>query len=109
MTRVIYDSENLSLTVTGHAGSAEYGSDLVCAALSVLCYTVEEALEQEWEITVPTVDRADGEIRISCQCEEEWSERCRCIMDTAFTGFRILAEHYPEYVSAEEVGGDWRM
>ncbi len=109
MTHVIYDPQELCLTVSGHAGYGSYGHDLVCAALSVLCYTAEEALTKQWELTCPTVDRSDGEYRISCQPEDEASAGlCRAVMDTVFTGFRLLEEHYPEYVCADILGGEWR-
>lgn len=50
MTKIIYDTDTLSITMIGHAGAGEYGHDLVCAALSILKHVLQMSLH-EAEIT----------------------------------------------------------
>lgn len=45
MISVIYDRQDFTLTVRGHANTAEYGHDLVCAAASVLLHTYSAAAD----------------------------------------------------------------
>jgi len=40
MIEVKYDRRHLTVTVTGHAKSDEPGKDLVCAAATILTYTL---------------------------------------------------------------------
>lgn len=44
MVTVILREDGMELE--GHAGTAGYGADLVCAAVSALVYTLEESLRQ---------------------------------------------------------------
>ena len=44
MTLVIYEPETPAMEFIGHAGAGLYGQDPVCAALSILMYTLIEAL-----------------------------------------------------------------
>lgn len=45
MIRAEYDRKGLSLTVQGHGGG-KYGEDIVCAAASILVYTLASDLER---------------------------------------------------------------
>ena len=40
------NKDEFRLRITGHAQSAPYGSDLVCAACSMLCITAAERLRK---------------------------------------------------------------
>jgi uncharacterized protein YsxB (DUF464 family) len=41
-----------SCRVTGHAGAGKRGSDIVCAAVSVLCRTIVRVLSNRKDITI---------------------------------------------------------
>lgn len=97
MIRAKYDEEALTLTVTGHAGSAPYGRDLVCAAASILMLTLERALQNEGLLGAES-ERWPGWARITCT---EHGERARSVFETVFTGYALLAEEWPEYVKTE--------
>ncbi len=101
MTRVSYDERTLKMEISGHAGAGDYGRDLVCAALSALTQTLEAALEDSREEMLPTVRKAPGEALIICRPEAQQERRCRDIMGTVFIGFELLANRYPEYVTAQ--------
>ena len=87
MTRVVLDRAAGELTLSGHAGSAEAGRDLVCAALSALMYTAaaqpgaRSAMGEGW--CVIAADRA----ALAAVCR----------------GFGLLAESFPRHVSYREV------
>lgn len=90
----------MELTVEGHAGYAEPGKDLVCAAVSILVYTLDQNLE-DMGLGDPKNLLEEGKARIACK---EQSEETTRIYNTIWSGLRILEENYPEYVKCSEVG-----
>ena len=44
MIEIVYDRMRLRLTADGHAGFAEAGQDIVCAAVTILVYTLAAAV-----------------------------------------------------------------
>jgi len=96
MIKARYDEEALTLTVTGHAGSARYGRDLVCAAASILMLTLERALKDRGALGEESGKRS-GYARIT------GTERsAQGIFETIFAGYALLEEEWPEYVRAEK-------
>ena len=43
------DSGSITLKLSGHAGQAEHDKDIVCAAASILAYTVAQTLQFQYE------------------------------------------------------------
>ena len=72
------------LYVDGHAGFDELGKDIVCSAVSILVYT---AAHYGWMESEP----GHAVVRTTPEAKE-----------FAMTGFRMLAEHYPDNVRLEE-------
>lgn len=106
MTRVFYDEANFCLSMTGHSMYAPRGEDLICAALSVLMFTLEEAVMDHKETMLPTVSHADGGIRIQCRPKDKHKRTCRTIFRTIYTGCELMSSRFPEYVqtSREQEG-----
>lgn len=89
MTSVRYDPAVPEMVFTGHAGAAEAGRDPVCAALSMLMFTLLEALPAE----EARRQLADGYCRV---CGGETA-----IYEVIAAGLRLLAAEYPEHVCLE--------
>ncbi len=89
MTKVRYDPSAPEMEFSGHAGAAGAGRDPVCAALSMLMYTLMEALPAEgserW--------MGDGVCRVRGGRRE--------VYEVIAAGLRLLAETHPEHVSWE--------
>jgi uncharacterized protein YsxB (DUF464 family) len=89
------------LNVRGHAGFANYGGAIVCAAASVTAYTAAGALgelcgaprgcakEREgfFELTVPDFKETDA------------AYKARIIMETAYIGFRQIEASYRDFIT----------
>ena len=86
MCVVIYDPREGRLSMRGHAGAGEKGSDLVCAALTIL---METAAAQ------PGSERASGEGW--CLIEGEPGR-----LAPLAVGLRLLARDFPEHVRYRE-------
>ena len=60
MTTIIYEPEGPAVEFIGHAGAGLYGSDPVCAALSILMYTLIAAAPGAQVYSRPGYCRVDG-------------------------------------------------
>ena len=90
MTRIVYAPETPALRMEGHAGGGEVGRDPVCAALSMLMYTLLAALPAEGTRR----ELADG------FCFVSGGERR--VYEVIAAWLRLLAAAYPALVSMEE-------
>lgn len=108
MIHIRYDEGGGRMEIKGHAGAGEYGQDIVCAAASILMLTLEEALERRRELFQPVIEKRPGEAVIYGRAGGWAGEGRRGIMETVFTGYELLAEGYPDSVSAERIRGDGR-
>lgn len=100
MIQVRYDREHLDLRVSGHAGSDQKGRDVVCAAVSILVYTLAhdvEILKDRGDAQEVTMILRPGQARIRCTPRQ--AERVRLVYDSIFTGFRLLAKSYAQYIT----------
>lgn len=92
----------LDLELTGHANSASYGRDLVCASASILAYTVAQSaisMEQRHELREPpdiSLDPGNSHIRLLPTAQRYHD--CVQLFAFAHTGYRLLAHKYPDYV-----------
>lgn len=106
MIRVCYDRRGYRVTVSGHAGFAERGEDILCAAASMLLHTLagavrglsERGMAEDIAVTLRT-----GMGEVACTPASEFRCLVTAVMDSIVLGFSLLAADYPEYVSYETV------
>lgn len=103
MTRIVYDRESLRISMEGHALSAKYGEDIICAAESMLIMCLEKRLRDFGESVMLTVRKSPGRVYIEASAEDGVQELCRESFDTVYAGFMLLAEYEPEHVEAREL------
>ena len=101
--------ENLfSLTAEGHAGMREEGKDIVCAAASILTYTLAKAVlaihADGGLLDEPVVDLSKGYAEIVCSVSEQFYTEIRNIFAFAGRGFMLLHENFPDYLYCDTVG-----
>lgn len=92
-----------SISAEGHAGYAEYGSDIVCSAVTGLLYTIAECIRREHEagnIQDMEITLEPGCALIKCIPVKHMS-RIDTIYGTVKTGLEIVADMYPKYVHIE--------
>ena len=87
-----------ALTVRGHAGFSRYGSDIVCAAASMLAFTLAAAMEEAGLQRTPEIESACGSFRIAVRPREGERARVEAVFAAIGAGYRLLAARYPEYV-----------
>lgn len=89
------------LKVSGHAGYAKSGSDIVCAAASVLITTCANALESVAGLS-PVVHQKESpamiEVGLPSGLSSEEEHDARIILKTVLQGFSDIAAQYPRYL-----------
>lgn len=94
--RLASNDERFKLVCKGHAGFDEPGKDIVCAAVTILCYTLAENLPWDrWR-----GDLCEGDISIEMDCAEQSDERKA--FEVIKKGLKLLAEKYPENIQLYE-------
>jgi uncharacterized protein YsxB (DUF464 family) len=89
-----------SLLARGHAAFAEYGQDVVCAAVSAILQATRLGLERVAAVPLE-VSQASGELRLSWPQESRDLEAVRAIVETAELSVRQIASQYPAHVRCE--------
>lgn len=104
--RTMWNAGRTQYTVKaeGHAGAGKYGSDIVCAAVSVLMQTLANEVEEAARagaLTLGVVDHGDGWMKVEvtptdsiCNTMEAWVE---FVQD----GLDAIAQSYPDNVQLE--------
>lgn len=91
--RFTREGNTAGLTVSGHAGYAPRGQDIVCAAVSMLSLTAAariSTLEQVRELHMQ-----EGSMELCCTATPQALD----VLATIWTGFELLADRYPSYIS----------
>ena len=108
MTKAKMDWKKMTLELDGHAGSAPYGQDIVCAAISILSQSLVNALADlsvKYNLTGVQWFGTAEEGKLKVQAMVCWANLSlvRGYFEVAVTGLRMIAEKYPEYIKLEEV------
>ena len=79
---------------SGHAGYADAGSDIVCAAVSMLVINTVNSLDQflpDESITVRTEQESGT---IECIFDDTPSEKAQLLLDSMLLGLKSVEENY---------------
>lgn len=99
----------LTCKITGHAGSANIGKDLICASASMLAYTLAQAVTDMGKVGYlsepPTIKINKGNGKIVCRAngEDNFSIALHTFL-VIETGYKLLAHNYPQYVKLSMFG-----
>lgn len=86
--------ENNTITISGHAGYAEHGKDIVCASISTLTQVFVASVEEMTDDKLKCDIRQGNAVIIY----KNLSEKSRTLLDSFFIGCRMVADAYPQYV-----------
>ena len=90
---------------TGHAGWAESGRDLACAAVSVILQTAWIGWSDVARVQ-PTGTRRRGRVALSWPQKSRSSPRVRAIVETAAQSIEYLAVQYPRNIKVVTEAAD---
>ena len=92
---IVVNRHSNGITMSGHAGYAPHGQDIVCAGVSALVQTLIQSIEEltqdkiQYSMQPGTVDIKFGNL----------SEQAQLLVDSFFVGLRLIADEYPENVA----------
>ncbi|TYP57590.1 ribosomal-processing cysteine protease Prp [Thermosediminibacter litoriperuensis] len=94
------------LLIRGHAGYAEYGKDIVCAAVSALAETAVIGIEEVAGVNASLVKR-EGYFHLTVPQDdsEEKLSKAGIIIDTIVLGLKDIARTYPSHIKVETKRG----
>ena len=85
---------NDGITVSGHAGYAPAGQDIVCAGVSALTQTLIRSIEDRTTDKIKyKISPGGGEILYG-----NLTEKSRTLVDSFFIGILQIADEYPDNV-----------
>jgi uncharacterized protein YsxB (DUF464 family) len=105
MITITYRPDKYEVKIKGHAGYDEKGKDIVCAGVSVLFYTLCNALlkaPDNWFAKRP--DMADslasdtGVSHIKCTPAKGYEDYVTMAYETVLTGMELMSVSYPDNV-----------
>lgn len=101
--------DSITLKLSGHAGAAEAGKDIVCASASILCYTVAQTAlfmyEQGRLRREPYIKLDKGESVVTMRPKKDSYAEALHSFFIAEVGFSLLAQSYPQYVDVQSMLG----
>ena len=101
---VLYNGARIvGFRAKGHAGYAEHGEDIVCAAVSAITQTALIGLTET--ISCPCkVDISDGklELMIEPSAEAETREKAELILGVMLSGLRSIESQYDNYLKVKK-------
>lgn len=93
-----------SCEAAGHAGFAAKGSDIVCAAVTILLRTAADVLLGMDGVTVRADTGGRGELAFAVvRAAAEKTERLVCTADFLERGLRSLQSEYPQFVRLQKI------
>lgn len=107
MTKVKYDRDDLTVTISGHSGYADKGYDIVCSAVSILTFTLASYAvklnDKGMLVRNPHIVLTEGSSEVSIDVRGIYKREARTTLDAMCAGFSWLHEHYPEYLDYEVI------
>ena len=87
-------------SIKGHSGYAEEGSDIVCAGISALVITIENALCQLVKLSPVERGGEDGflEVILPEKMTDKQMQDAQMLLSTLHIGLENIAQAYPDYV-----------
>ena len=107
MINAVYHRKFHSLSVSGHAYSGDPGHDLVCAAASILTYTLAASvanMSAEKQVRDSKIQINPGMAEVSCKTAHKYEAIVTLIFDTVCAGFDLMARDYPDNINYEVRG-----
>lgn len=105
MTKISFDTyyDTYLFECIGHTDYATAGQDILCSAISILCYTLRALLREAYEegkIDRYREDFSAGYVRMDFDLPDDSAQILDNIM-AILRGFLLLEEAFPDYIEAD--------
>lgn len=98
------DESIYEIKIRGHAGSAEYGQDLVCAAVSAISLGTVNAIEMVLRIALPAKQGKSGFLHVNVpdEYEPEMAEKVQLLLEGMIASLRAVEMSNGKYVRIQD-------
>jgi len=107
MTVILMNWEDMTLVVSGHAGQAEKGQDIVCAGISALTQalvlTLQDAHNRGMVNLEYKIDEENGDLRVHVRPASGFSAEVWAYFRVIMRGLKGIQDAYPDYIKIGEV------
>lgn len=105
MTKISFDTyyDSYLFECVGHTEYASAGHDILCSAISILCYTLRALLRDAYEegkIDRYQEDFSPGYVRMDFALPDDSAQILDSVM-AILRGFQLLEEAFPDFVEAD--------
>lgn len=90
------EDQVVAFSVTGHAGYAEEGYDIVCASVSALCINAVNSV-LTFTTDKPEYEASDGDM--SFRLTNGSSPETQLLLESMILGLKSVADQYPQFVT----------
>lgn len=90
---MVNNDVNQEISISGHAMFGEHGTDIVCAATSMLVFTIANQIlkiDKNFKVTIE-----ENDITF---INDQKNKEINLLIATMITGFDMLVEEYGEYI-----------
>jgi len=93
-----------SVQIDGHAGYAEAGRDIVCAAVSAISIGMVNAVEMVLGVQLPTEVKDDGFLRcrMPTTLDEKTADDVQLLLEAMVAALRSVEAEYGRYVQVKD-------
>ncbi|AUC24817.1 ribosomal-processing cysteine protease Prp [Streptococcus uberis] len=97
------DGSLVSAKLTGHAGSGEYGFDIICASVSTLAINFVNSVEGLTDVQPSLIlnEVEGGYMKISIPHDNQ--EKVQLLFESFLLGMTNLSENSPEFVDTRVI------
>lgn len=93
-----------SIEVIGHAGAAEPGRDLVCAAVSTVTFMLVNLIDSiRDKLEECEIETKSGYTKVRYVAKEEYEDILRTQLEVIKIGFYMVASRYEQFVSVKDI------
>ena len=93
-----------TLETQGHAEYAEPGKDIVCAAVSILVFTLIESIDER-DLREPSViEQESGKVLVRVKPKQSTEGKIRSVFEVIKNGFLLLEKNYKKNIKFSCVG-----
>jgi uncharacterized protein YsxB (DUF464 family) len=93
----------VAIAVSGHAGRAPHGRDIVCAAASALVLSAAHGIATHCKSPTSVVDDGEGDYRLNIP--RGGNASAQAVLESAVSGLRAISRSYPGSLRVRSVAG----
>ncbi len=105
MTKVIFNRKNgkiIRFVISGHTGKAEYGKDVLCAAISSVSQNALVGITEILNIKPEILKIDDGYLEFELQKQDYNNEFAQLLLESCLKSLKEIVKNEKKFVKLEE-------